>query len=122
MECIKCNTKNSLNERNQNLGQCKKCNHQFVFDPTEIVFRSEITDALFKELIAEISGDGAVYFTPIQLYYLLEKRLRLNLNQDNPIIGCFCYGGLFLFAGLWIVNWLEFYPNLAMSIDRKSVV
>ena len=116
MECIKCNTKNSLKECSQNLGQCKRCNHQFVFNPVEMEFSSGITDALFEELIAEISDDGTVYFTPIQLYYLLEKRLRSNLNGDNPIVGCLCYGGLLLVASIWIVVWLELDLKLVVPI------
>jgi hypothetical protein len=116
MKCIKCNTKNSLKERNENTGQCKRCDHQFVFEPTEMEFRSEITDALFEELIAEISADSTVYFTPIQLYYLLEKRLRSNLNQDNPAVRYLCYGGLFLFVSIWIVSWLKLDLDLVVPI------
>jgi hypothetical protein len=116
MECINCTTKNSLKERQKNEGRCKKCNHEFVFEPTEIEFRPEITDALFEELIAEISSDNTLYFTPIQLCYLLEKRLRSNLSSDNPVVTYLCCGGLFLFTGIWIVNWLNINLDLVVPI------
>ena len=116
MECINCNTKNSLKERNENQGQCKKCDHQFVFDSAEMEFRSEITDALFEELIAEISIDSTLYFTPVQLYYLLEKTLRSNSTQINPTVSYLCWGGLLVFIIIWIANWLSFYLDLVVPI------
>ena len=87
----------------------KKCDHQFVFDSAEMEFRSEITDALFEELIAEISIDSTLYFTPVQLYYLLEKTLRSNSTQINPTVSYLCWGGLLVFIIIWIANWLSFY-------------
>jgi hypothetical protein len=134
MKCIKCNAKNSPNECNENAGQCKRCDHKFVFDPAEIEFRAEITDDLFEESIAEISAESTVYFTPVQLYYLLEKRLRSNLNRDNPIIGYLCSGGLFLCVSIWIVNWLKLdlglvvpslvacYTMFAITIVAQSAI
>jgi hypothetical protein len=116
MECINCNTKNSLKERKKNTGQCKRCDHQFVFEPAEMEFRSEITDALFEELIAEISANSTVYFTPIQLYYLLEQRLRSNINRDNPIFGYICWGALLVSTIIWIVNWLKLDVELVVPI------
>ena len=116
MKCINCNAKNSFNERNENQGQCKRCNHQFVFDSAEIEFKSEITDALFEESIAEVSIGNTLYFTPIQLYYLLEKRLRSNPAQINPTVGYLCWGGLLVFTIIWIANWLKFYLDLVVPV------
>lgn len=108
MECINCNTKNSLRERQENEGSCKKCNHEFVFEPSEMDPEVRITDDVFKDLIADISADHTLFFTPIQLYYSLERRLRSNLNQDNPIFAYLCWGGLPVFASISIANWLKF--------------
>jgi hypothetical protein len=116
MKCIKCNTKNSFKERNENQGQCKRCDHQFVFDPAELEFQAEITDDLFEELISEISIDNTLYFTPVQLYYLLEKTLRSNSTQINPTVGHLCWGGLLVFVIIWIANWLNFYLDLVVPI------
>jgi hypothetical protein len=116
MKCINCNAKNSFKERNENQGQCKRCDHQFVFEPAEIESQTEITDALFEELIAEISIDHTLYFTPVQLYYLLEKTLRSNPTQINPTIGYLCWGGLLVFVSIWIANWLSFYLDLVVPI------
>jgi hypothetical protein len=116
MKCIKCNTKNSLKELNGNTGQCKKCEHEFVFDPAEMKFRSEITDDLFEELITEISANSTIYFTPIQLYYLLEKRLRSNINSYSPIFGYVCWGALLASMSIWIVNWLSLDLGLVVPI------
>jgi hypothetical protein len=115
MKCIKCNAKNSFKERNENQGQCKRCDHQFVFEPGEVEFKSEITDTLFEELIAEISVDSTVYFTPIQLYYLLERTLRLNPSQTDTT-SYLCGGAVLMFAAIWVANWLKFYLDLAMPI------
>jgi hypothetical protein len=108
MECINCNTKNSLRERQENEGSCKKCNHEFVFEPTEMDSGVRITDDVFKDLIADISADHTLFFTPIQLYYSLEQRLRSNLNQDNPIFAYLCWGGLPVFASISLASWLKF--------------
>jgi hypothetical protein len=112
MKCIKCNAKNSFKERNENQGQCKRCDHQFVFEPGELEFKNEITDTLFEELIAEVSVDNTVYFTPIQLYYLLEKTLRSNPSQTDASVSYLCGGALLVFAAIWIANWLKFYLDL----------
>jgi hypothetical protein len=116
MKCINCNAKNSFKERSENQGQCKRCDHQFVFEPGEIEFKNEITDALFEELISEISVDNTLYFTPIQLYYLLEKTLRLNPAQINPAIGYLCLGAFLVFTIIWIANWLKFDLDLLVPI------
>lgn len=108
MKCIKCETNNSFKDIDRNQGQCRKCDHQVVFDPAEVEFRSELSDHLFEKLITEVSVDGTLHFTPIQLYYHLEKRLRSGLVGDNPAVTYLCCGGLFLCTGIWIAKWLNF--------------
>jgi hypothetical protein len=86
MKCINCNTENKFKERNQNLGQCKHCNHEFVFEPTEMPSKIRITDTFFAKAIAEISEQDTLFFTPRQLYYLLEERLRSRSVRGDAIV------------------------------------
>ena len=118
MECISCNTKNSLKERQENEGKCKKCDREFVFEPAEMDPRVRITDELFEDVIANVSANYTLFFTPIQLYYSLERRLRSNLSQDNPILAYLCWGGLLVSASILIVNWL----NLAVELVAPILV
>jgi hypothetical protein len=116
MECINCNTKNSLKERKENDGRCKKCEHQFVFEPAEMKSGVRITDDLFKEVIAEVSANHTLFFTPVQLYYSLDQKLRSNPDRDNPLIGYICGGGLILGVIIWIFDWLKFRLDLIAPI------
>ncbi len=116
MECINCNAKNSLKERQENEGKCKKCEHEFVFEPDEMNPRVRITDDLFEDVIADISANHTLFFTPIQLYYSLERRLRSNLSRDNPILAYLCWGGLLVSISILIVNWLEFAVAVVVPI------
>ncbi len=115
MECINCNTKNSLKERKENEGRCKKCNHEFVFEPAAIKSGVKITDDLFKDLIAEVSANHTLFFTPIQLYYSwerMERRLRSSIDRDNLLIIYLCSGGLLISISIWIFDWLKFKLDL----------
>ena len=118
MECINCNTENSLKERKENEGRCKKCDHEFVFEPAEMKYGVKITDDLFKDTITDVSANHTLFFTPVQLYYLLEKdqRLRSNLRQENPILPYLCWGGLLVSVSIWIANWLKFEVVLIAAI------
>ncbi len=116
MECINCNAKNSLKERKENEGRCKKCNHEFVFEPAEMDSGVRITDDLFKDVIAEVSANHLLFFTPIQLYYSLERRLRSNPSQDNPIFAYLCWGGLLVTVNILIVNWLKLDAALIVPL------
>ncbi len=76
MKCIQCGTDNILKDRTDHSGRCKSCNHPFAFEPTTVTDkRLLITDPFFAKAIADISSDGTLFFTPKQLYYLLDKRL-----------------------------------------------
>lgn len=76
MKCINCGINNSLKERTKHSSKCKSCNHKFVFEPTVMSVESRLTDALFAKLTTDISAKDTLFFTPRQLYYLLERRLR----------------------------------------------
>ncbi len=76
MKCIQCGTDNNLKDRTNHAGRCKSCNHLFAFEPTTTKdINLRITDPFFAKAITDISADSTLFFTPKQLYYLLDKRL-----------------------------------------------
>ncbi|MEH2240450.1 hypothetical protein [Nostoc sp.] len=75
MKCINCGTDNKLKDRTANQGRCIKCNHPFAFEPTTMS-NVKITDPFFAKAIADISANNTLFFTPRQLLYLLDNRLR----------------------------------------------
>ncbi|HEY9800025.1 MAG TPA: hypothetical protein V6D25_06665 [Leptolyngbyaceae cyanobacterium] len=79
MKCIQCGTDNTLKDRTDNNGCCKNCHHRFVFEPTSMT-GVRFTDPFFAKAIADISANHTLFFTPKQLFYLLDKRLR-SKNQ-----------------------------------------
>ncbi|OYD92407.1 hypothetical protein CDG76_22980 [Nostoc sp. 'Peltigera membranacea cyanobiont' 210A] len=75
MKCINCGTDNKLKDRTANQGRCIKCNHPFAFEPTSMS-NIQITDPFFAKAIADISANNTLFFTPKQLLYFLDNRLR----------------------------------------------
>jgi hypothetical protein len=100
MKCINCNIDNVLIDRNINMGRCRKCEHQFVFEPTAMSAETRMTDVLFADLIADISAKNILFFTPQQLYYRLNQRLRLRSKKGISINLAFYIGSGFLFVSL----------------------
>jgi hypothetical protein len=95
MKCINCGTDNTLKDRTDNQGRCKNCNHPFVFEPTQMT-GFKITDPMFAKFIADISVNDTLFFTPKQLFYLLDNRLR---KRSAPSAwGCFTI----FFIASWI--------------------
>lgn len=87
MKCIFCGTDNNLKDRTANSGCCKNCGHQFVFEPTAMTQNIKFTDPFFAKAINDISVNKSLYFTPKQLLYFLDKRLKArSLNVVN--LGC----------------------------------
>ncbi|MBW4507140.1 MAG: hypothetical protein KME64_11590 [Scytonematopsis contorta HA4267-MV1] len=86
MKCINCGTDNTLKDRTDNQGRCKNCNHLFVFEPTQMT-GFKITDPMFAKLIADISVNNTLFFTPKQLFYLLDNRFRKR--STSSAWGCF---------------------------------
>ncbi len=105
MKCIRCNTDNNLKARTANMGRCSSCNHPFAFEPTAMPPYTAITDSFFGKVIADLSANNILFFTPRQFYYLLDKRLRSRLSKTDLMtnltggIG----GGVFLVVFLTIV-------------------
>jgi hypothetical protein len=125
MKCINCNTDNTRKDRTNNFGRCKTCGHDFVFEPAIMYGKPTVTDALFAKLITDISANDTLFFTPSQLYYLLNKRLRL---RDRKIVGFVAAFIIFIFLAASIeenritvaivLACLEF-TILAIYVSRK---
>ncbi|MBJ7295868.1 MAG: hypothetical protein JHC73_05970 [Dolichospermum sp.] len=108
MKCINCGTDNKLKDRTANQGRCLKCNHPFVFEPTSML-NVKITDSMFAKTLADISASHTLYFTPKQLLYFLDSRVRKKAFQ--PIVFWFSY----LFWNVWVTGFVggftAFIPN-----------
>jgi hypothetical protein len=100
VKCIRCNTDNNLKARTANMGRCSSCNHPFAFEPTAMEANTKLTDPFFAKVIADLSANNTLFFTPRQFYYLLDKRLRSRLSKtdlmNNPAGGIGC--ALFIIA------------------------
>ncbi len=120
MICISCGTDNNLKDRTANMGRCKSCNHQFAFEPTAMPTNTKLTDPFFAKLIIDISANNTLFFTPRQLYYLLDKRLRSRFIRANfaanpiPAIGCSSFP--LVFASFWVSGFFNLSPNFVTPI------
>jgi hypothetical protein len=76
VKCINCKIDNTLKDRTANMGRCKSCNHEFAFEPTLMPATDRLTDTFFAQLVSDVSAKDTLFFTPNQLYYLLNKRLQ----------------------------------------------
>ncbi len=102
MKCIQCGTDNNLKDRTDRAGRCKSCNHAFAFEPTTVTDkRLQITDPFFAKAIADISADGTLFFTPKQLYYLLDKRLTARSASKG-----FAWLFLYVFLNVWALGFI----------------
>ncbi|MCW9680476.1 hypothetical protein FJR41_006595 [Dolichospermum planctonicum UHCC 0167] len=115
MKCINCGTDNKLKDRTANRGRCLKCNHPFVFEPTSMG-TATITDSMFSKVLADISASHTLYFTPKQLLYFLDSRVRKKAFQ--PIVFWFLY----LFLNVWVTGFVggftaAFIPNSFLVVN-----
>lgn len=115
MKCINCGTDNKLKDRTANQGRCIKCNHPFVFEPTSMG-TAKITDSMFSKTLADISASYTLYFTPKQLLYFLDNRVRKKVFQ--PIGFWFLY----LFLNVWVTGFVggftaAFIPNSVLVVN-----
>jgi hypothetical protein len=120
MKCIRCGTENNLKDRTANVGRCKACSHPFTFEPTAMPREVKLTDPLFKKLITDLSANNTLFFTPRQLYYLLDKRLRSRLARanfiDNPILAVVISSFFAIFASVWVSGFFHLPFELVTSI------
>jgi hypothetical protein len=120
MKCINCSTDNNLKDRTANMGSCKSCNHPFAFEPTAMPTDTKLTDPFFAKLITDLSANNTLFFTPRQLYYLLDKRLRSRFGRtdiaNNPgaTIGCSFF--LVIFFTIWINGFFRLPFTLVIPI------
>ena len=135
MKCIHCDTDNNLQDRTNNQGRCKNCNHPFAFEPKSMDIKTQIADPFFARVLNDVSANGTLYFTPRQFFYLLEKRLNKKWNPAHPltVLGCIVAFVSLLFIGqasymlfgfglgivLSIVGWLQ---SRQKSKPRRSLL
>jgi hypothetical protein len=117
VKCIRCNTDNNLKDRTANMGRCSSCNHPFAFEPTAMPTDTKLTDPLFAKIIVDLSANNTLFFTPKQLYYLLDKRLRSRFTRanfiDNPIFAIGCSSFPAIFGSFWVSGF--FHMPLGIS-------
>ena len=113
MKCTKCQIENNLKERTANGGHCKQCNRKFAFEPTAMTGVT-ITDPMFAKAIANISVNDTLFFTPKQLFYLLDKRSRPKIyNVFYTIPG---YLIINIASGIFALAWtLTLFSEWSMA-------
>ncbi|MBF2067095.1 MAG: hypothetical protein IGS39_22170 [Calothrix sp. C42_A2020_038] len=110
MKCINCGTDNNLNDRTNNYGRCKNCGHPFAFEPTSMG-STKITDPMFAKAISDISVNNTLFFTPKQIFYLLDNRIRGKAFTISSFI--FTY----IFFNIWA---LLFFGGILSSFFNIS--
>ena len=110
MKCIRCGTDSNLKDRTANLGRCKNCHHPFVFEPTTMG-AIKITDPMFAKAIEKISANNTLFFTPKQLFYFLDNRLR---RKSFNLVGLLFF---YLFFSIWAPGFIGgfLYPILGKN-------
>ncbi|WP_442941027.1 hypothetical protein [Nostoc sp.] len=109
MKCINCGTDNKLKDRTANQGRCIKCNHIFAFEPTSMS-NFQITDPFFAKAIADISANNTLFFTPKQLLYFLDNRLKKNYKPISR------FGWLFPFIFFNLVTSITIFLPLIVNL------
>ena len=121
MKCIKCSAENNVQEQMASMGKCKNCQHPFVFTANSISPTTRLNDFFFAQLLDEISARKTLFFTPHQLYYLLNKRLqpsksKVSLAQD--LLRYLVFSPLIIIAlSFWIAYLLKLSTDLLITIS-----
>ncbi|AFZ57396.1 hypothetical protein H6G54_25935 [Anabaena cylindrica FACHB-243] len=115
MKCINCGTDNNLKDRTAKQGRCKQCNHPFAFEPTSMG-TVKITDPMFAKILADISANNTLYFTPKQFLYFLDNRIRKKGFKTSSFIP------MYLFSNIWITGFVggmtsAFLPNSFLAAN-----
>ena len=82
MKCIRCNHDSKLKQRTNKI--CPGCKKQFAFEPRT---GDPVTDALFKNAIDAVSGEGRIRWGVEHLYYEVCRRKRKVGLGPNGLIG-----------------------------------
>ncbi|MEH2075690.1 MAG: hypothetical protein V7K57_15065 [Nostoc sp.] len=125
MKCINCGTDNKLKDRTANQGRCLKCNHTFAFEPTNMS-NIKITDPFFAKAIADVSANNTLFFTPKQLLYFLDNRLRSKYFPKFSWLFLYVFLNVFTFfliIGPLLVNiifiWIFFNRTNSVKLNNK---
>jgi len=113
MKCINCQTDNNLQDRTGNQGRCKICARPFAFEPTAMG-EVKFTDGFFQKVIHDISINNTLFFTPKQLLYFLEKKIKRK-NDISIIIMLLIYLFLTVFLTvLFVAILFNQFENLSL--------
>ncbi|MEJ6484929.1 hypothetical protein N0Y54_27060 [Nostoc punctiforme UO1] len=115
MKCINCGTDNKLKDRTANQGRCIKCNHPFAFEPTSMS-KVKITDPFFAKAIADISANHTLFFTPKQLLYLLDNRIK---SKSTSIFGLLF---IYLFFNIWTPGFIGGFASFLFGANSFLTV
>jgi hypothetical protein len=94
------------------MGRCKSCNHRFAFEPTALPTATKLTDPFFAKLLTDLSANNTLFFTPRQLYYLLDKRLRSRTAKAGLLGNVLGYLGCSPFIAAFISIWITAFFRL----------
>ncbi|MEA5581032.1 hypothetical protein VB620_06725 [Nodularia harveyana UHCC-0300] len=125
MKCIKCGTDNNLKDRTRNQGRCIKCQHQFVFEPTSMG-TIRITDPFFAKAIADISANNTLFFTPKQLFYILNNRVNVYSTVGWKWLFNYCFFNIWatgffgVFSSIFVGSWL--LPLIELPRETTFIV
>ncbi|MGK7901727.1 MAG: hypothetical protein AB4352_09990 [Hormoscilla sp.] len=119
MKCIQCDTDNNLKDRTANQGRCKNCGHPFVFDPKA---GSKFTDIFFNNALKAISVENTLYFTPKQVFYALERRLKKSATEIASIKFSICVIVCWVTLGtIWTIG-QDFLPAALWAIESLILI
>ncbi|WP_041596096.1 hypothetical protein [Halothece sp. PCC 7418] len=93
MKCVQCGTDNNLQDRTENNGRCKNCNHPFAFEPQNEEIKLRFTDPFFANAIRQLSSDDSLYFTLKQFRYFLDKKIKKQKSKSAFFITYFLQFG-----------------------------
>jgi hypothetical protein len=108
MKCTQCSNDNNLKDRTANQGRCKSCNHPFAFEPTAMT-GVKITDPFFMKAIADISGNGTLFFTAKQFLYFLDKR------SKRKSFNWFTAGFIYIFFSVWMPGFVGGFLSIVIG-------
>ncbi len=128
MKCIRCGTDNNWRDRTKNRRRCKNCNHPFAFEPSTVTdARFKFTDPFFAKAIDDLSAGGTLFFTPKQLFYLLDKRLSSKVSSPFNLLYCaggclviFISGGLLLPLAIIFIILASWFKSNSSRLNLKT--
>lgn len=122
MKCIRCGADNNQRDRTNHAGRCKNCNHPFVFDPAIVTDkRFKFTDQFFQKAIEDISANHTLFFTPKQLWNLLDRRLSNKWDPIKALFSSVNNSAIFLFL-FCIGFFLTHSSNYPVYVPMFSII